>query len=458
MPTPAIDELISRIAERAGEPVLYWRGQTMDGTTFCRRIDQWDAVFADRSIAAGSIVGVVGDYSPDTCALLLSLIRRRAILVPFSWAVGPELDKMGEIAGLQHLIRFQANDQWTYERRSPATLNPLLTEFQSVGEAGLVLFTSGSTGAPKAILHSADRVARKFLPRRQGWNTILFLMMDHMGGFNTMLGAFAYGGMAVCVPERTPENICRAIGEARVELLPATPTFFNLLYGSGSWRGFDLSSVQLITYGTEVMPEATLSKVGEMFPKAQLKQTYGLSELGVLRSKSPEDGSLWVRIGGDGFETKIVDGILYVRAESNMIGYLNAPNPFDADGWLCTGDLVEQQDGFIRFLGRKTDVINVGGQKVFPTEVETVLLRAANVKEASVFAIPHPILGQVVGARLALETSEAPHAVTARLRAHCKEHLARYKVPMRFELAEHDALRSARFKKVRRPSQSDSSP
>src|SRR5690606_30667815 len=107
------------------------------------------------------------------------------------------------------------------------------------------------------------------------------------------------------------------------------PTFLNFLIASRVYAAHDLSSVELITYGTELMPEATLKQVSEIFPNATLKQTYGLSELGVLRSESRDSGSLWLKVGGSGFETKVVDGILWIRSEANMVGYLNAPSPFD---------------------------------------------------------------------------------------------------------------------------------
>ena len=120
----------------------------------------------------------------------------------------------------------------------------------------------------------------------------------------------------------------------RVELLPTSPTFLNLLLLSEEHQRHDLSSLKLITYGTEPMPAHTLQKVHALFPEVKLLQTYGLSELGILRSQSRESGSLWMRVGGEGFETKIVDGRLFIRASSAMLGYLNAPNPFDADGFF----------------------------------------------------------------------------------------------------------------------------
>ena len=111
------------------------------------------------------------------------------------------------------------------------------------------------------------------------------------------------------------------------------------------------------------MPESTLKRIHEIFPQVQLLQTYGLSELGILRSKSKDSTSLWVKVGGHGFETKVVDGILWIRAQSAMMGYLNAANPFDEEGWMNTEDEVEVDGDYIRILGRRTDIINVGGQK-----------------------------------------------------------------------------------------------
>ena len=79
-----------------------------------------------------------------------------------------------------------------------------------------------------------------------------------------------------------------------------------------------------------------------------------------------------------------------------MLGYLNAPSPFDADGWFNTQDAVEQDGEWLRFLGRTSDLINVGGQKVYPAEVESVLLELENVLDVTVRGEPNPIIGQIV--------------------------------------------------------------
>lgn len=443
----SIELVMDRMRGHGTKPALYWRGEHTTYDDLFRCITAWENELSKLDVQAGAVVAVMGEFSPQTCSLFFALMKRRAIIVPFTRAIAPEIPAFMDIAGVQHLIRVDEADQWTHESRGAVPQNDLIERFRG-GSAGLVVFSSGSTGKPKGILQDCERVMRKFVKERRGWRTVLFLMMDHFGGFNTFLSAFAYGGVGVCVSDRSPGEVCRAIQHAQANLLPTTPTFLNLLIAGRAYREFDLSSIELITYGTEVMPDATLEKVRQIFPNCTVKQTYGLSELGVLRSKSKSDDSPWVKIGGDGFEIKVIDNVLWVRSEANMVGYLNAPNPIDDEGWMCTGDRVEVDGEYFRILGRQSDMINVGGQKVFPVEVETVLLEADNVVEAAVYGAKHPMLGNVVHARITLAAPEEKRALTERLRAHCVGRLAKYKMPVRFHIADADQ-HSVRFKKLR---------
>jgi long-chain acyl-CoA synthetase len=231
---------------------------------------------------------------------------------------------------------------------------------------GLVLFSSGSTGASKAAVHDFSKLLTKFHNRRQSKKTLAFLLFDHIGGINTLLYTLSNTGTLVTVTDRSPESIGKAIQDHQVQILPTSPTFLNLLLMRELPRDFNLSSLELITYGTEPMPQSTLTAVHEVLPSVRLQQTYGLSELGILRSKSESDDSLWVKIGGEGFETRVVEGLLEIKAESAMLGYLNAPSPFTEDGWFNTGDAVEVKGDYFKILGRVSDLINVGGEKVYP--------------------------------------------------------------------------------------------
>ena len=447
--TPSIDEVLSRMEKNGSKPALFWKGKEYTYSDFEVFIKQWDLRLQEDGITQGSVCAFLGDYSPQICALIFSLIKAKAILVPLTNEVSVEMNFFLEISGTQKLYRFDQEDQWeleTFEASTP----PLVQSFLDRQRPGLIVFTSGSTGTPKGILHDCEHLMSKFVKERKGWRTILFLLMDHFGGFNTFLATFAYSGVGICPSPRTPQGVAQVIQDAKADLLPTTPTFLNLIIASRFNESFDFSSVELITYGTELMSETTLKKVLEIFPNAQLKQTYGLSEQGVLHSKSESKDSTWVKIGGPGFETKIVDNILWLRSNANMVGYLNAPNPFDEEGWMCTGDEVEVKGEYLRFLGRKSEAINVGGKKVFPIEVENVLLQAPNIRNATIFAKKHPLMGQVVHAQVSVIEKEEPLQLSERLRKFCNERLAKYKVPLRFSLVIDDKHHNARFKKIRR--------
>jgi acyl-CoA synthetase (AMP-forming)/AMP-acid ligase II len=157
-----------------------------------------------------------------------------------------------------------------------------------------------------------------------------------------------------------------------------------------------------------------------------------------------------VKLGGEGFETRVTDdGLLEIKARSAMLGYLNAPSPFTDDGWFITGDRVEVDGEYFRVLGRVSEMINVGGNKVDPAEVEDALLQLDGVVDAVVFSEPHELLGQVVAARIRIEESDDPAAFRSRMRVELGKRLARYKVPQRVYLTT-EAVHGQRFKRMRR--------
>lgn len=233
-----------------------------------------------------------------------------------------------------------------------------------------------------------------------------------------------------------------------MELLPTTPSFLNILVHSGASNSNDFSSLKVISYGTEVMPQSTLDRMAHMFPGVKLQQTYGLSEVGVLRTVSRADGSLWFRIGGEGFQTKIVGEVLWIKSDYAMLGYLNAPTPFEQDGWFNTQDRVVVDGEYIKIIGRTTDLISVGGKKVYPSEIEDVIMRLENVEDVVVYGESHALLGNIIVARLVLRQPERVPDLRKRIRKSCINSLAAYKVPSKVLVAD-TSLYSARLKKVR---------
>jgi acyl-CoA synthetase (AMP-forming)/AMP-acid ligase II len=413
------------------------------------RIPRYEAFLDAAGIQRGDIVCLVADYSPEVFCFLIAALGRGIVLAPLTRESVVERDAVIEVSECQWFLEFGsgADDIAVTPIQQTAT-NPVMTEFIARGLPGLLLFSSGSTGKPKGILHDFDRVLEKFRTPRPSVVGICFLMLDHFGGINTLFHILSTGGTVVTVRKRSVKAICAAIEAHRVELLPATPSFLNILVRSDALSRYDLSSLNVISYGTEVMPQSTLDRLRLLFPDVKLQQTYGLSELGVLRSQSRPDGTLWFKIGGKGFQTKIVDDILWIKSDFAMVGYLNAPSPFDADGWFNTQDRVEVDGDYVKILGRTTDLMNIGGQKVYPSEIEDVIIRLDNVEDVGVYSEENALLGSIVVARVVLRTPEDADALRKRVRTACRAELAPYKVPTKVLSADSD-LYSKRLKKMR---------
>jgi acyl-CoA synthetase (AMP-forming)/AMP-acid ligase II len=252
----------------------------------------------------------------------------------------------------------------------------------------------------------------------------------------------------VTVQDRSPDGVLKAIERHKADLLPTSPTFINLLLLSEAYKRHNLSSLKLVTYGTESMPESTLRRFNKLFPNIRLLQTYGLSEVGILRSKSKYSNTLWMKIGGEGYKTRVLDGVLQIKAQSAMLGYLNAPNPFTDDGWFDTGDCVQLNGEYLKIIGRKSDIINVGGKKVYPAEVENVIQELDGVLQVTVFGEKNALLGNIVCANVSLSAQEDGQRFKRRLKRYCKTKLDPFEIPVKINI-KNEVQYTDRFKKLK---------
>jgi long-chain acyl-CoA synthetase len=443
-----IQFLRDKFATISQQDAFVFNGKSFSYDWLTHKINDWQAELHRLGVREGQIVAVTGDYSPEICALALALVEHNTVFVPFASVVGHEQIELSKIANVSFEFTFQRGVLQSAQPIDQPVSNTLLAAFLKLNDPGLVVFSSGSTGFQKGILHNFSKILDKFKTPRKSLRTLTFLQLDHLGGINTLLHTLSNGGTVISISDRSPVAICRAVETFKIELLPVTPSFLNLMMVSGDYKKHDLSSLKVISYGTEVMPESTFKRVREVFPGILLQQTYGLSELGVLRTKSRDDGSLWVKVGGEGFETKVVNHTLWIRAHSAMVGYLNAPQPFDSEGWFNTDDQVEVDGDYLKILGRESDMINVGGQKVSPSEVESVLMQIDNIKDAAVMGEKHALMGHIVVAKVILNIPEELDTLKSRIRAFCKERLSAYKIHMKVEIVTKQ-LYNARFKRVR---------
>ena len=257
-------------------------------------------------------------------------------------------------------------------------------------------------------------------------------MFDHIGGLNTMLSCLSMGVTMVFPENRDPEDVSSIIERYKVNVLPASPTFLNLILISESYTRYDMSSLRMITYGTEPMPDNLLLKLKNVFLRVKFLQTFGTSETGITSTSSRSSTSTFLKIDDPNTEYKIIDNELWLRSKTQIMGYLNSSmERFTADGWFKTGDLVEQtEDGYLKIVGRNKELINVGGEKVLPSEVESVLFLMPGVNDCMVY---EPIK--------LLEAKK-------RVMLFCTDKLDRYKIPAKVVLMNESEY-SERFKKKR---------
>lgn len=444
-----MDVLIEKLKEFAEFPAIIWNEKFYSYNDLFIKYNEALSFIKLKGVNEGEVVSLIGDFTPNTIALMLALIQNNNIIVPFNSTIKDSEQVKLEIACVQKIILINVfDDTYSLKYREDEGEHSLYEIIRKRKTPGLVLFTSGTSGKPKGAVHDFSKLLDKFSIGRKSMRTVNFLLFDHWGGLNTMFHTLSNGGVVLTLRDRQPDSICAFIEKHKIELLPASPTFLNLMLISEANKRYDLSSLKLITYGTEPMPLSTLERLKKAFPEVKLQQTYGLIELGVMRSKSESDNSLWVKVGGEGFDTRVNEGLLEIKAESAMLGYLNASSPFTEDGWFMTGDEVEVKGEYIRILGRKSEIINVGGEKVYPQEVENIIQELDNIAEVTVFGQKNPIMGNIVCAKIRLISDEEKKVFVTRLKIHCKEKLQSFKIPVKI-IIEDEPQFGERYKKKR---------
>jgi len=434
---------------------IIYDGKKYSYNELCIKIKEIESFIKDK-IKSGEVVAILADYSFVSIALFFALYENKNIIAPITSTSKKEIDGKVKESFSTKIINLENENLVITNIKSEAS-HKIINDLQTSKCAGLILFSSGSTGAPKAMIHNLDTLVDSYGDKKQKQiNMLVFLMFDHIGGINTMLNILSMNATMIIPQNRNADDICKLIEEYKIAVLPSSPTFLNLILINRSYEKYDLSSLRMITYGTETMPEGLLGRLKAVFSKVKFLQTFGTSETGIATTSSKSSNSTFMKIDDENLEYKIVDNELWLRSKTQILGYLNrSMESFTNDGWFKTGDLVElDNEGFIKIIGRNKEIINVGGQKVLPSEVESVLLGMDEIEDCLVYGEQNAITGQSVSCDVVLKSGVEADGLKILVRKFCKDKLDNFKIPTRVNVVQKTKL-TERFKKSRIKSEAD---
>lgn len=391
-------------------------------------------------IKPGSKIILSSDYSFESITIFLVLSELSCNICPITLTQKDEYDEKLKIFNGNYII--DSNQSYDLIKLDNSSID------DSNNNSSITLFSSGTTGKPKMMTQNLSNIFESHLvPRNQKKLKILiFLLFDHIGGLNTLISSIKKGMCLGISDSRNPDDIIKFIHKAKINILPTTPTFINMLLLSEEFTSEKFDSVKLITYGTEKMPSGTLKKINEILPNTRLLQTFGTSETGIVKTKSKSSDSLYFKIIDSEF--KVIDNELFLKTKTQINKYEGLKSDsFTKDGWFKTGDIVDMDsDGYIKVISRKNNIINVGGLKVFPNEIEQIIYELDFIIEAIIYGKPNAIVGNIVCLKAIVDKGTDVKSAKKLIKSICNKRLDKYKVPQKIIITD-EVSSTARFKR-----------
>ncbi len=427
-----LHQTIERIANADAQRLCVTRGaETRTYTEALARSGElassWPAQMRGR-------VGVFMPNGPEMVAALaaLDVLGSQAFLGSPFWS-GEERTSAAEIYAL---------DAWIDDDDASAVR--ILTETIAPSSSGAVtIFTSGTTGAPKAARHTWASLASpvRVSTRFEASNWLLAYPLHLYAGLQVFSQAI-FNGASLHIPaDAEVDSIVNALVDRRVQYASATPSYWRRILLTGDADKLATAPLEQITLGGEPIDQPILDRLANVFPSAKILHIYASSEMG--RILAVDDGlagfpaSYLDANPESGVSLRIEDGQLLVRSEHRMSGYDDrCPVQTDVSGWFSTGDLVEVRKGRVYFVGRESEIINVGGNKVSPLEVEEVVRSVGGVADCRVFAVSSSIVGQMVGCEIVLDEGASDDDVRKAVAAACAGRLTPPQRPRKLQVVE----------------------
>lgn len=323
------------------------------------------------------------------------------------------------------------NKEQTFEPKAYQSMDKVVAALQQ-SQSEITIFTSGTTGQPKKVVHSISTLTRnvRLGEKYAGQIWAYAYNPTHMAGLQVFFQAFENKNTLVNVFGKQRDEVYRQIAEKQITHISATPTFYRLLLPFE--KSYD--SVVRITLGGEKSDQHLYDAIGQIFPKAKINNVYASTEAGSLFAAKGDCFQIPENIR-DKF--KVVDDELLIHKS-----LLGSSESFKfTDDFYHSGDLIEwvdKESGWFRFKSRKNELINVGGYKVNPDEVENAIMAIEGVRQALVYGKSNSILGNVLCADVQLAEGFALNELD--IKKHLASQLQEFKIPRRIKIVEKMAL------------------
>lgn len=383
-------------------------------------------------------IGLDAPSGADYIVVALAILKQNACFVPIPGELtASERAQLAKATALDAIVFAKNAEDWRIEpvaHDSPPAFDEAALEALN---PAFIRFSSGTTGASKGIVISHETLLGRITAANEGLRigpqdrVLWVLPMAHHFAVSIVLYLY-HGATTILAPASDPKVMLAMMREHGATVMYGSPYHYTML--SGQPDAAALGSLRLAVSTAF----ALTNEVAELFAGKtglHLTQGMGIIEAGlpILNLEHAKDKPTSIGRPLPAFEAKLNDGELMLRGPGVFDAYLTPWQPREAvlrDGWFATGDIAEMdEDGSLYLRGRVRSVINVGGLKCFPEEVEAVLCTHPGVKAARVTARAHPALGAMPSAEIIPQNADAP-PTAGELRKLCQERLSAYKVPL----------------------------
>ena len=445
--------LSRNVAERPDASAVVFQDKTLTWQDLEEAVLRTAAGLSKRGVSRDEVVAVQLANTPQFLVSYLAITRLGAVMCPLHMPYrGAEIETLMRHSDSRLAICTpQAKDMFQgrgipFEEIDQSSALAKDVPAPQPKDAFLLLYTSGTTAAPKGVLHPYRSIlgnGRLGAPEH-GLNeqsrVLCAAPLSHLYGLYSLHCAWAVGACTVLLPAFKPDELASTIEKQKPTALWTAPAHVAACRAAGVFEKYDWSSLTLAIVSGSMAPPALVEYFSQKLPRCAVTQLWGMTELQAgLYTRPGDPFEMSATTAGrpsPGTQVRVSpDGELQVRGPLLFSGYFNNASEnekaFTSDGWFRSGDLAEQRGEYFAITGRSKDLINRGGVKFNPADVEMLLDGHPKILQSAIVPMPDPVLGEKACAFVVLRNPQEPVALADLVDYLLQKNIAKNKLPER---------------------------